>query len=190
MNTIIRKTVFAVFLIFLITLAISTIVQSSRKLAGKIVQEAHATSDTAATLVTDPRSEHVLMGSAGAQMSTANSDHEREPRKESGALTNVRLSPLQPLDHAVLIAGQPVVDFSWSEIESAARYRLEVEEAQGKAVLSAVLLPGVGQYRVPSWRLDGRDQMRWRVVALDQQGQPIADTPWRILLPLSSDCEN
>ncbi|MGH7496994.1 MAG: hypothetical protein ACREOO_31985 [bacterium] len=103
--------------------------------------------------------------------------------------TNARLVQLLPLDHTAPIAGQPV-DFSWTEVEAAARYRLEVEVTYGKMIMSAVLPRGVRAYRVPFWRLDGQDGVRWRVVALDQGGKLITETPWRILLPLSSECED
>ncbi len=61
-----------------------------------------------------------------------------------------RLALLQPNDEAVLSLGQPV-DFSWAEDGQAAFYRLEVEDAQGQPVLSALLPAGSGVYRAPSW---------------------------------------
>ncbi len=93
-----------------------------------------------------------------------------------------------PLDNTSPIAGR-YVDFSWAEIDSAAHYRLEVEDAHGKAVLSVRLSGGVGTHRVPSSLLGAPTNLRWRVVVLDQAGKLLAETTWRTLLPLSSECE-
>lgn len=91
-----------------------------------------------------------------------------------------KLAQLLPAENSTLPADGPV-DFSWSETKGAAFYRLEVEDAQGRAVLSAVLSPGVGAYRAPSWLKEKiTDAMlRWRVAALDQAGAQIAETPWQ-----------
>ncbi len=114
--------------------------------------------------------------------------HQSESEKNSAAPASAKLLPLLPLDNASPIAGR-AVDFSWSEIDSAARYRLEVEDAHSKAILSEMLPHDVGTHRVPSSQLDAPTNLRWRVVALDRAGKPLAETPWRTLLPLSSECE-
>jgi hypothetical protein len=64
-----------------------------------------------------------------------------------------------------------------------------VEDAQGKAVLCEMLSHGVGTHCVPASRVDAPSNLRWRVVALDRTGKSLAETPWRTLLPLSSECE-
>lgn len=102
------------------------------------------------------------------------------------ATTKVKFLPLLPRDNTSLIAGENM-NFSWMEIESATRYRLEVEDAAGKSILSAE--SEIGTYRMPSWKLEGRGNLRWRVVAIDQTGKMIGETPRRTLLPLSSVCE-
>jgi len=111
-----------------------------------------------------------------------------EPKRNSMPLTSARLLPLLPLDQISPVAGSHV-DFSWSAIASADRYRLEVEEANGKTILSQLLSRSVDHHRVPSAQLDARENLRWRVVALDPAGKQIAETPWRTLRPLSSVCE-
>lgn len=114
--------------------------------------------------------------------------HKPERGRNFMGSTNARLLPLLPLDNTSPIAGR-YVDFSWSEIDSAARYRLELEDTHGASVFSMMLSRGLGTHRVPSSQLDGRDNLRWRVVALDQAGRLLAETSWRTLLPLSSECE-
>jgi len=123
-----------------------------------------------------------------AQTASAALTLKAEPQIDSTTLTSARLLPLLPLDHTSPIAGSHV-DFSWSAIAPADRYRLEVEEANGNAMLSLLLPRGVGIHRMPSSQLDARGDLRWRVVALDHAGKQIAETPWRTLLPLSSICE-
>jgi hypothetical protein len=93
-----------------------------------------------------------------------------------------KLSLLLPVEDGIRQPDKPV-DFSWSELAQAAFYRLELTDAQGKAVISAIVAPGVGTYRAPSWLKDktGDGNLRWRVVALDQSGAAIAETPWRTL---------
>ena len=102
-------------------------------------------------------------------------------------LTN-ELALLWPVENDVRWRGKPV-DFSWTEIEPAAFYRLEVEDVQGRAIFSALVLSGTGTYRAPAWLKDkaGDGNLRWRVIALDQSGNSIGETPWRILRLARSD---
>ncbi len=92
------------------------------------------------------------------------------------------LTLLQPNDGAALPPGQPL-EFSWAEDGQAAFYRLEVEDAQGKPMFSAVLPPGVSVYRAPTWLREkaGAGSLRWRVLALNSKGVQIAETPRRTL---------
>jgi len=128
------------------------------------------------------------MSYVAAQTDSGTLTFKAEPQKNSMTSTSARLLPLLPLDQTSPVAGSHV-DFSWLEIASADRYRLEVEETNGKAVLSMLLSRGVGIHRVPSSQLDAPGNLRWRVVALDQAGKSLAETAWRTLLPLSSECE-
>lgn len=76
-----------------------------------------------------------------------------------------------------------VIDFAWMDVEAAKLYRLEITDPAGKSVLSALLSPGMGTYRAPSWLRErsGADVLRWRVIALDESGQQLAESPWRNL---------
>ncbi len=89
---------------------------------------------------------------------------------------------IAPDDQASLITNTPL-DFSWTIIEKALTYRLEVEDMQSVPVISAILPSGSGTYRVPSWFPDrvGNRIARWRVTAFDAGGKPIANTEWRAL---------
>lgn len=92
------------------------------------------------------------------------------------------LALLWPAENGARLRDKPV-DFSWTEIEQAVFYRLEIEGAQGKAILSALVLPGTRTYRAPAWLKDraGDGNLRWRVMALNQDGNSISETPWRTL---------
>lgn len=76
-----------------------------------------------------------------------------------------------------------IVDFSWSVIEKATTYRLEVEDMQSLPIISAILPKGVSSYRSPSWFSNrvGSRVVRWRVVAYDESGKELAHTHWRAL---------
>jgi hypothetical protein len=75
------------------------------------------------------------------------------------------------------------VDFVWAGSAQAAFYRLEIEDASGSLILSAVLPRGVTRYRAPSWLKDrvGDGNLSWRVLALDQAGAQIGETARRSL---------
>jgi hypothetical protein len=93
-----------------------------------------------------------------------------------------KLALLLPAENDTWSTERPA-DFSWTEIEQGAFYRLEVEDAQAGPVFSALLPRGVATYRTPSWlkeRTRG-ENLRWRVVALDQAGTIIGETAWRNL---------
>ena len=83
----------------------------------------------------------------------------------------------------MLRRGLSHLDFTWSERGEAPFYRIELENLQGRPVLSALLLPGANRYRAPAWLKervpDGK--LRWRVVALDEMGVTKIETPWRTL---------
>lgn len=105
---------------------------------------------------------------------------------QSPTAGNVTLTLLTPDDKAIVPADQPV-DFTWSQIESAAIYRLEIEDLQGAEIISAVLRAQAAMrgntvtYRAPSWFKNkaANGVMQWRVIALGKTGTPIAQTSWR-----------
>ncbi|MCI0486795.1 MAG: hypothetical protein L0229_09365 [Blastocatellia bacterium] len=92
------------------------------------------------------------------------------------------MAQLLPNDNFVADRNKPL-DFTWSGTEEGRFYRLEIVDQQQNMVLSALLPSGIGTYRAPSWLKDkaGDRSLRWRVVALDQVGITIAETPWRTL---------
>lgn len=89
-------------------------------------------------------------------------------------------SLLQPDDKATFLAGQPA-EFSWADFTTASFFRLELTDLQNNPILSAMSLPGSGHYHAPPWLKDkaAGQVLRWRVVALDQKGNSVAETEWR-----------
>ena len=91
----------------------------------------------------------------------------------------------------------PRLSIEWSAVENnATTYRLEVEDLQGHPIISAILpnqakpttsdatLPtNTLNYRAPSWLKDklGNTVARWRVIAFDQQNNPLSQSDWRTL---------
>jgi hypothetical protein len=89
---------------------------------------------------------------------------------------------LTPTDNHTQAENVPL-DFIWSADARAVLYRLEVSNASGQIILSALLASAVTTYRAPSWLPgDLRDGgLRWRVLALDGSGNPARETAWRHL---------
>ena len=89
---------------------------------------------------------------------------------------------LAPADMAEFGVTQQVV-FTWPQVLQAKYYRLMVEHASGAEVFSAVVLRDTRSYRAPSWLLSRAttDQLRWRVVAVDDKGAKLSETPVRTL---------
>jgi hypothetical protein len=96
------------------------------------------------------------------------------------AADKAALAQIAPANNAVLQANKNA-EFSWAEMAGAAFYRVELESSQGQAVLQAVVLPGAGNYRAPSWLKEKTDTnpLRWRVIALDEAGKQLSETDWR-----------
>lgn len=71
--------------------------------------------------------------------------------------------------------------FSWSGIGTAAVYQLEVEDPRGGMVLSALVSAPNTSYDAPEWLVDrlGDVGLRWRVIALNIEGQMVGVTSWR-----------
>jgi hypothetical protein len=100
----------------------------------------------------------------------------------SGGVAGTHLRLLDPAPAASTEAGASVV-FSWSQVASAALYRLQVQDAHGAEVLSAVVQAGVASYAAPPFLTVERagDALEWRVLALDGEGGVVEETPWRRL---------
>ena len=96
------------------------------------------------------------------------------------ATTTSELLQLAPDDRVVFTPANPI-KFTWSQIDNAATYHLELQDLQGNPLLSAVLIAGTVSYRAPSWLKDksGDTIARWRVIAFNEQGTQIAATGWR-----------
>lgn len=74
------------------------------------------------------------------------------------------------------------VEFNWTASASGALYRLDIADDGGATILSALLPPGVGVYRAPTWlkeRTNGR--VRWRVSELEDSGKAVKESGWRSL---------
>jgi hypothetical protein len=85
-----------------------------------------------------------------------------------------------PRNDAVLDARRPL-DFSWSDVPQAAFYELEIQDAEGKRLLSAWLRSTLRSYRAPSWLKNKAETLRWRVIAKDQNGKAINESGFRLV---------
>lgn len=97
-----------------------------------------------------------------------------------GAGSVATLNQLAPADGKIF-GPAGTIDFAWMDVERATLYLLEITDSGGKLVLSALLSPGTGTYRAPSWFRERNvaGVLRWRVVALDESGRQLAESPWR-----------
>ncbi len=90
------------------------------------------------------------------------------------------LTLMTPADEATIGDGQLLI-FRWTESQSGAFVRLEINDENEKPVLNVLLPVRAEHYRAPSWlraKANGGN-LRWRVVMFDEKGQQIAATPWR-----------
>lgn len=79
--------------------------------------------------------------------------------------------------------GSSTWSFVWRPTELAARYRLEIERADGTPVFEALITATVAAYRPPPFlgTRAGGGELRWRVRALDAAGREVARSPWRAI---------
>ncbi len=104
------------------------------------------------------------------------------------AAASKSLALLLPDENAAVSGSKPI-DFTWSEVEGAAYYRLELEYTSGEVLLSAVVPHGAASfYRAPSWIGEralkggsGPADIRWRVMAFDERGGTLSETSRRLL---------
>lgn len=90
---------------------------------------------------------------------------------------NVRLR--LPATGAV-VAPDAALMLSWSDVASAERYRVDIENvANGATLLSAIVAAGVGRYAVPPFAIPASAPARWRVTALDATGRENGRSEWR-----------
>jgi Ca-activated chloride channel homolog len=93
---------------------------------------------------------------------------------------------VSPPEGAVLTFFPRLIDFEWTPVPSAARYRIEVDCYQCCATdkWCSEVNPSAVQMRevaVPTFTIDfpGNHAGRWRVCAVDARGRPGATTAWR-----------
>jgi len=89
---------------------------------------------------------------------------------------------LAPAENKVF-AAKEAVDFAWLDIDKGVFYQVEVADDAGKTLMTAVLPAKIGTYRAPSWVRERTKQtgLRWRVRALDENGQQVGESAWRNL---------
>lgn len=98
----------------------------------------------------------------------------------AGHATSTMISQLTP-DENRRFTTTDVIEFTWMHVERASLYKVEVSGIDGRTILSALLLPGSGFYRAPSW-LEERTQtgvLRWRVLAFSETGALLGESTWR-----------
>jgi hypothetical protein len=98
----------------------------------------------------------------------------------AGDLTANVVRQLTPADNKTF-APKDSVDFEWLDIDSGAFYQVVVTDTDGKTLVTAVLPARIGTYRAPPWLREraGQKAVRWRVRALDENGQIIGESPQR-----------
>lgn len=81
-------------------------------------------------------------------------------------------------DTAEFIAPRPPIVLRWEDAENARLYRLEIEDEENKKIFSAIVLPPVKQYQLPSFvrELAAAKQLRWRIVAVDEAGKTLEES--------------
>jgi hypothetical protein len=97
----------------------------------------------------------------------------------AAAGTLVLLSPAENIP----LAPDIPIDFKWDGMARATLYRLELVGDDNVVILAALLQADTNVYRAPSW-LRGEvknGNLRWRVVAIDEQGRLISQSAWKSL---------
>lgn len=81
----------------------------------------------------------------------------------------------------VILPADSALAVSWIEEWNAAVYRIEFEAQDGTAKFAAMVQPGVGVYQAPPMvrQQAAGKPLRWRVVALDFDGQEMRRSRWR-----------
>ncbi len=96
------------------------------------------------------------------------------------ALAQQKLALMLPVDDSIISSTDPV-NLSWVDVTEADFYKLEVEPA-GRPVFSAIVQPGISSYTLPPFVKAGDDgKLRWRVSAMNAQGDFIARSSWRTI---------
>jgi hypothetical protein len=71
-----------------------------------------------------------------------------------------------------------VLRLRWKAQEGATLYRIEITDTRGELLFAARIKPAQTAYELPTKQLGlGQGELRWRVMALDTQGQVYASSP-------------
>ena len=97
----------------------------------------------------------------------------------SSSLTG--FTALTPEDESVASDDKPAT-FGWTAFEKASLYRLEIQNEKGELILSSMLPAEKRIYRAPSWLKDKAKVIRWRVIALKEDGSKLGETKERTLV--------
>jgi hypothetical protein len=91
------------------------------------------------------------------------------------------LTLLSPIDNETWPAN--AIEFTWSAPAGAALSRIEISDLGGEPIISALLPPGINNYRAPSWLKDRTTtgSLRWRIVQLDDKGNSVSESKSRVL---------
>jgi hypothetical protein len=97
------------------------------------------------------------------------------------------LTLLSPIDNETWPAD--AIEFTWSAPAGAALSRIDITDDGGEPILSALLPPGVNNYRAPSWLKDRatNGNLRWRIVQLDDKGKSVGESKSRVLRLVHTD---
>ena len=88
-----------------------------------------------------------------------------------------------PQDGASM-AGKPVQEFSWADIDGATQFIFQMGSASGQSLIMSPIKPGVGKYTLSTFLLSQLPKgtlVRWRVLALNAGGRTIGESLWRTI---------
>ena len=71
----------------------------------------------------------------------------------------------------------------WKAVENTKLYRVEIEDEVGKKIFSAVVLPTLKEYQIPSFvqTLVSSKQLKWQVLAIGNKGETIEKSPLSLI---------
>ncbi len=98
--------------------------------------------------------------------------------RNEGVLATAPIMLVAPEDAAVRTIES--LNLSWTQIPQAAGYRLEIVDATGQELVSALLRSVASSYRPPAWLKEraGEGELRWRVAAFSQSGERLGESAW------------
>jgi len=100
---------------------------------------------------------------------------------DDNSIAPIGFTALTPEDESVADNTKPTI-FGWTQFEKAVLYRLEIENEKGELILSAMIPAEKRIYNAPSWLKEKANTIRWRVVALKEDGGKLGETKPRTLV--------